>query len=329
MPGNPFLGSTSKPGYGTIDLIILPPSTPIFKSLKFQYPLKLISPSPIRVSPKPDSRSLIVHTVFLLTYGGGLVAGDTIHLDVTLAPETRLCLLTQGSTKIFITKSPEVRTFQHTLFDVGHNAGLVYLADPVQPFESSNFEQRQTYTIAEKDDANLCVCDWVSQGRTARGEDWSFRSYVSRNEVWMRMRDGKKRLMLRDNLILDSTNDAISAVARRMDGLGIFGTLILRGTLFEKLGEFFMSEFKLLPQMGGRQWDEPEKMTPVEEVRATRVTAEKKDQVLWTAASLRGFVVVKFGAKEVEGAKRWLNSMLKVDGTVEREFGERALLCLR
>jgi urease accessory protein len=56
---------------------------------------------------------------------------------------------------------------------------------------------------------------------------------------------------------------------------------------------------------------------------------EGKDELLWTAASIRGFVLVKFGAREVEGVKRWLLSMLREEGTVERVCGERATLCLR
>jgi len=327
---NPFAASTSLPGHGAIVLAVLPPSKPVLSTLSFQYPLKLIAPAATYLpnATKPGLFSTI-HTVFLLTYGGGLVAGDSIDLRVVLAPDARLILLTQGSTKIFKSPSHELVTTQTTLVDIGHDAALCYLPDPVQPFGESAFEQKQMYNVVGTK-ANLCVCDWVSEGRTARGETWSFRTYTSRNEVWLVDAQKKRKLLLRDNMILnDASGAGAQTVASRMKDLGVYGTLILCGDMFRMLGSYFMTEFKALPQIGSRQWDVPEKLTPEEVERASRVEQEKKDVVVWTAASVRGFVVVKFGSKEVEGAKRWLRHMLKIDGTVEQEFGEQALLCLR
>ena len=327
---NPFATSTSLPGHGAIVLAVLPPNRPVLSTLSFQYPLKLIAPAATFLpdDSKPRSSSTI-HTVFLLTYGGGLVAGDSIDLRVVLAPETRLILLTQGSTKIFKSPSHDVVTTQTTLFEVDHDAALCYLPDPVQPFGESAFEQKQIYNVVGTK-TNLCVCDWVSEGRTARGEKWSFRTYTSRNEVWLVDAQKKRRLLLRDNMILNHCSGAAAeTVANRMKDLGVYGALILCGDMFRMLGSYFMTEFKALPQIGSRQWDVPEKPTPEEAERASRVEQESKDGVVWTAALVRGFVVVKFGAREVEGAKRWLRHMLKIDGTVEQEFGEQALLCLR
>lgn len=257
------------------------------------------------------------------------MAGDTIYLTIKLASAARLILLTQGSTKIFKSLEANVITSQHTIVDVEDGAALCYLADPIQPFEASVFEQHQTYNLKEGGPGNLCVCDWVSEGRTARGEKWTFTSYISRNEVWMTRTNGKKRLLLRDNLVLDGNDPDSESLLGRMDGLGVFGTLILYGPLFAELGSYFMEEFRLLPQMGARQWDAPAVPGPRELERAARVERERMDGVLWTAATIRGFVIVKFGARAVEGAKRWLRHVLKTEGTVEQLFGERALLCLK
>lgn len=333
MPTHPFAASGSKPGEGIIALKILPPSTPVLETLSYQYPLKLIAPSPLTISSKDgdEHQGTLVHTVFLLTYGGGLVAGDAVSLLITLAPTTRLVLLTQGSTKIFRSPDAQIITRQHMTADIGHGAALVYLPDPVCPFESSAFEQRQIYNVTGAD-ANLCVCDWVCEGRSARGEKWSFRNYVSRNEVWLARPDGRRRLLLRDNVFLDSGAVANDGLMARMEDLGVFGTLILCGNMFSKLAMLFLAEFRLLPRIGNRQWDEltdVAELSDVEKSRLARLFSEKTDGVIWTAAETRGFTVVKFGAKEVEGAKKWLRTMLKVDGTVENDFGERALLCLR
>lgn len=338
MPVNPFLSSEIKPGHGTIDLAVLPPSTPVIRTLSYQYPLKLIAPIPATVSDdetdivkETGASSRLVHTVFILSYGGGLVAGDVTNLTITLAPSTRLVLLTQGSTKVFKTPSRTLVSEQHLDVRLDAGSALCYLPDAVQPFDQSALKQTQVYTVANSD-ASLCACDWVCEGRRARGESWGFYKYISRNEIRGRPGDdGKGRVLLRDALILDSHDGESESFSGRFDGIGIFGTLILRGPLMKVLGDFFIQEFAKLPRIGARRWEpEPEKdLEPREAWRAARTAKENVDGLLWTAASVRGCVVIKFGAREVEGARTWLRDMLRREGSVERHFGERALLCLK
>lgn len=259
------------------------------------------------------------------------MAGDTINLQVSLASTTKLVLLTQGSTKIFKSPNSQVISRQVMSVDISEGAALCYLPDPVQPFEKSTFEQRQTYNLLALD-SGLCVCDWVSEGRTARAEKWSFSAYMSRNEFWSAPKDGKRRLLLRDSVLLDNAMIASENVLSRMDGLGVFGTLILYGSLFNSVARYFMEEFRLMPRIGNRQWDprpDTDQETFLERARALRLECEREDGVLWSAASTRGFVVVKFGAREVQGARRWLRTMLATEGTIKQEFGEGSLLCLR
>lgn len=267
------------------------------------------------------------------------MAGDTIDLNVILEANTRLVLLTQGSTKLFKAPSRDVLTTQCMTVEVAPTSALCYLPDPVQPFERSNFEQTQVYNILPSKDGsrlgNLCVLDWVCNGRPANGENWSFYRYGSRNEIYMSQPDGKPRLLLRDNVVLD--DDGIeSSIAIRMDGQAVFGTLILFGPLMRSLGEFFMEEFKVLPRIGGRKWDSgsdcgdgEDDVEPAVVRRLVRQRQEVEDNVLWSAASVRGCVVVKFTAPEVEAGKSWLRRMLLEEGSVRTMFGDRAFLCLR
>lgn len=335
MSSNPFLTSKSKPGHGRIHLALLPPNTPRLKTVSYQYPLKLISPSTSHVV---DDQERLVHTVYLLSYGGGLVAGDTIDLKVILESNTRLVLLTQGSTKLFKAPDRDTLTRQCMNVDVAPTSALCYLPDPVQPFESSNFEQTQIYNILPSESGidlgNLCVLDWVCNGRPANGENWSFFHYGSRNEIYISQPDGKRRLLLRDNVVLDDKG-VDGSIASRMDGQAVFGTLILYGPLMRDIGEFFMDEFNLLPRIGGRKWDsgsddgDEEEMDAATARRLTRQRQETSSGVLWSAASVRGCVVVKFAAPEIEAGKTWLRTMLLEQGVVMRMFGERAFLCLR
>ncbi|KAG9851030.1 urease accessory protein UreD, partial [Aureobasidium melanogenum] len=256
---------------------------------------------------------------------------------------TRLLILTQGSTKIFKAPTSSTISRQDMNMHLKPAAALVYLPDPVQPFAQSAFEQNQRFYIHHQQDlsnASICVLDWVCQGRKALGEDWNFFKYSSKNEVWLvngSHGTDDKRLLLRDNVTLDASDEAIqTSLARRMDGLGAFGTLILYGPVFASLAAFFMDEFKSIPRIGGRKWDSgneaddaTQDLEPLVIKRKARQKQESSDGLLWTAAIIRGCVVVKFGAREVEGGKRWLRSMLDTEGSVPTRFGERSLLCLR
>lgn len=308
-------------------IVYLSSSPPQFRTITYSYPLKLISPAPLSYG------SRLVHTLFLLTYGGGLVAGDKVNLSVTLEPQTHLILLTQGSTKIFKTPDPSILSSQWMAINLGSASALCYIPDPVQPFRDSAFEQTQLFYL-DAPDASLCVCDWVSSGRAARGENWNFWRYGSRNEVWDIERDGKRRLLLRDNLLLDSQKAFnIGFMANRVDHLGVVGTVILRGPVFSQLAAFFINEFEVLPRIGEKRWDDAEESTPnansAEGRRKLREKQDERDGLLWTAARVRDFVLVKFAAREVQGAKRWLKAMLQEDGSLEESFGERSTLCLK
>ena len=120
-------------------------------------------------------------------------------------------------------------------------------------------------------------------------------------------------------------------LSERMDGYSVFGTLIIRGPVFSGLAQYFLEEFEALPRIGGRDWGDSKQveMLPKEQRRRDRQSREKADGLIWSAANVRGFVLVKFASKEVEGSRNFLRDMVREEGSVEASFGERALLCLK
>lgn len=321
---SPFPQSFSAPGEGQLVVELQPPAISALSTVTFQYPLKLISPS-----PSAHQKSVLV---FLLTYGGGLVGGDQLHLTITVQPGARLSLATQGHTKIFKSAAREITTRQLLHVSIHAAAAVCLLPDPVQPFAGSVYEQAQVFTLAAS--ASLCVLDWVSAGRTARGEDWDLWALSGRNEIW-----AAGRLLLRDRVILDGDGTGVQekTLKGRMSGLGVFGTLVLKGPLVEGLAGFFVEEFAALPRIGVQDFRSREKLeqdrgvlrTARELWRERRLERETEDGLLWSAARVRGCTVVKFGARTVEGGRSWVGSMLLEEGSVEREFGEPSLMCIR
>lgn len=340
---SPFPASASAPGDGTITVKRLPNGHSHLEGITYQYPLKLISP------PRNHQQDKSV-LVFLLSYGGGLVGGDTVNLSIEVQRDARLSIVTQGHTKIFKSATPDIVTRQTLNVAVEDGAAMCLLPDPVQPFAESVYEQTQMFRLRGSS-ASLFLLDWVTQGRTARGEDWDLIRWVGRNEVWWSSGaaatlttghgGGSGRLLVRDAVKLDG-RASLSAASRdlrsTMHGLGIFGTLILRGPLTRSLGDYFVAEFAALPRIGARDWRTEEAKQLAEDEgardphavwREERLGMERREKVLWSAASVRGCVVVKFGAATVEAGRMWIGSMLVKEGSVEKHFGDQALMCVR
>ncbi|KAI0377984.1 UreD-domain-containing protein [Hypomontagnella monticulosa] len=328
---SPFPKSSSLPGEGRIVVKPLPNNISALESITYQYPLKLISPA-----STTEQGSVLI---FLLSYGGGLVGGDKINLSIDVQPRGKLSIVTQGHTKIFRSATPDIVTRQNLNVEIKDGAALCLLPDPVQPFESSVYEQIQIFKLTTG--GSLCLLDWVTQGRTARGENWSLGQWVGRNEVWSTSdaATSKDRLLLRDTVILDGANRPAGSPSLResMYGHAIVGTLILRGPMAKAIGDFFLAEFAALPRIGARDFRSAETrekedaipQSPLERWRTTRLKEEKERHVLWSAANVRGCIVVKFGAATVEAARNWIGSMLIQEGSIEQQFGEQALMCLR
>lgn len=300
-----------QPGSGQLEVHAFCGSSSI-STLSCNYPLKLVSPP-----SRPTDHAVLV---FMMSFGGGLVAGDCVDLNIRVRPKSRLALLTQGSTKVYKSPSKSICSRQNLTVTVDEGAALLLLPDPVQPFKDSSYEQCQIFHVHHSL-SNILVLDWVSEGRTAIGEAWDFFGWKGRNEIWSLPdpdKGTKKKLLIRDSLVLDETSSTKRSYKNEMDSLGVFGTLVIRGPMFRALSDFFLAEFARLPRIRANgKLHEPVDLHSGESVKT------------WTAASVRGSVIVKFGAPDIDVAKRWLKDMLLRDGTVEKEFGARSLLCLQ
>lgn len=235
------------------------------------------------------------------------MGGDQVHLTIDVKPKAKLSIVTQGYTKIFKSPSRDIITRQKLHVTIEAGAAVCLLPDPVQPFAGSVYEQSQVFSLVG--DASLVLLDWVSAGRTARGEDWDFSSWSGRNEVWITPHPGcAARLLLRDNILLegDPLGRHEKLLKKKMYQLGIFATLALKGPLTESLSTFLLAEFSMLPRIGARDFRSQEKVnkesekspTIQESWRQVRLEQEKNDGVLWSAAKIRGCTVVKFGVSD-------------------------------
>ncbi|VDB99753.1 unnamed protein product [Peniophora sp. CBMAI 1063] len=216
-----------------------------FPEMMYTYPLKLLAPR------LPGARGAAI--VYMVSYGGGLVGGDRVRLDIDVGRGVKLLLLSQGSTKVFKTR-PGTRaaaflakasdpnateTRQRLIARVAPGALLLLLPDPVTCFASAAYAQLQTLQLERG--ASAVLCDWYTSGRAAppREERWAFARYASVNEVWV---DGAR--VVRDATLLEQRAEGgESALEKRMGPYGCFASVLLAGPLVKDVCTELVARF--------------------------------------------------------------------------------------
>lgn len=81
-----------EPGVGRVVLRSHGPDA-VFSELSYKYPLKLLS---------PQTHAHKTAVLYVVSYGGGLVGGDSVELTVEVLDESVLVMLTQVSVMCFL-----------------------------------------------------------------------------------------------------------------------------------------------------------------------------------------------------------------------------------
>ncbi|MEM1109969.1 MAG: urease accessory protein UreD [Planctomycetota bacterium] len=157
------------PGVGALTFEYVAGQTAVTRC-RANAPLKLLTPA----------RRGDAAWVYANTFGGGLVAGDRIDLEVEAGPNTTAVLTTQASTKVFH-QQDGFGAEQHLNAAVGEDAKLLVLPDPLTCFADAVYRQTQRFALAPS--ASLVLLDWFTAGRVASGERWDFAEYRSLNVV--------------------------------------------------------------------------------------------------------------------------------------------------
>lgn len=133
--------------------------------------------SPLRLlNPKNSGTAAWVYAA---TYGGGLLGGDALSLDISVGPTAAAFLSTQASTKVY---RADATASQSLRLRADDRSLVVLLPDPVTPFAHAQYRQQQRFDLAPT--ATLVAVDWMTAGRVNCGERWQFTSYSSR--TWVR-----------------------------------------------------------------------------------------------------------------------------------------------
>lgn len=146
----------------------------------------MLNHKPLKIL-NPETHTSSCHLV-TSNYGGGMVQGDSIGLDILCNANTRTLLSTQANSRVY--KSDEDRMCHFTQqVDIHDQANFIQLNDPLVLQKDSSLNQMIKFNM--EDSSVLLYCDWVTAGRVHFGELFDFSCYTSYLEINM----GKKLLV--------------------------------------------------------------------------------------------------------------------------------------
>jgi len=158
------------------------------------------------------------------SFGGGLVAGDSVSVRVDVHPDARLFLGSAAPSKVF-GATPSKPSAMRLIAAVEKGGVFVNVPWPTALFAGADYEQLVHVALA--DGASACVVDVQTSGRESRGERWD----ISKLDVALEFATPKRRV-LRDRLLLDSS---VSPVRPRLGEHRALGSVVLVGPVFKEL----------------------------------------------------------------------------------------------
>ncbi|XP_038689914.1 urease accessory protein D isoform X2 [Tripterygium wilfordii] len=158
--------------------------------------------------------------IYSLTYGGGIVSGDSISCEFTIRDGCTAVLTTQASTKVYKSLGSKCSE-QFMEARVGSDALFAVIPDPVTCFSTARYSQKQVFRLAS--DSNLVIVDWITSGRHERGEKWDFELYKSTNHI---ISDDDQPFFL-DTVLLE--REGIASMVEHMWNYQVIAMVILWG----------------------------------------------------------------------------------------------------
>ncbi|TYI49687.1 hypothetical protein E1A91_D12G051900v1 [Gossypium mustelinum] len=153
-----------------------------------KYPLKFITPR------KMGSSITDAVWIYSLTYGGGIVSGDSISVEFTIGDDCTAVLTTQSSTKVY--KSLGSKCSEQVL-------------------------EKQVFRVVS--DSSLVIVDWFTSGRHESGEKWDFELYRSSNCIFA---EGNQPVFL-DTVLLEQSSPV--DIAERMHEYQVIAMVLIYG----------------------------------------------------------------------------------------------------
>ena len=188
--------------------------------------------SPLRLlTPRNHGHAAWAYTS---SFGGGLVDGDHLHLDVDVAPGATAWLSSQGANRVY--RSP-TGCRSDVSARVAEDALLAFVPDPTACFTGARYAQTLDFTLAPG--ASLVFADVVTSGRSAAGERWAFEHYTSTLKV-----SQGDRALVDERWVLEPAHGALVERLGRFEALA---SVLLVGPALARAREELLARVTALP----------------------------------------------------------------------------------
>ena len=248
---------------------------------------RVYATSPLRLlTPRNHGHAAWIYTS---SYGGGLVDGDQISLEIEVGRGAAAMVSTQASTKAY--RSP--RGTAASLYGrVGDEALLVAAPDPVVCFAGAQYRQVLQFDLTHR--ASLVVVDWVTCGRRTRGERWMFEEY--RSELVVRV---GANAIVHDTLALRASDGDLR---RRLGRFNVLAVVLLAGAPLRQQAAAVME--RASAESVVRRADQIAAATPLGESGALlRIAGTSFEQVSHTVREYLAFLPAMLGDSPWE--RKW------------------------
>lgn len=192
-----------------------------------------------RVSPAMYLDTSGIPCYFMLSLGGGFVAGDQYENKFVLGDEAKLILTTQSPNKIF--KSPhQIPAVQKTSIHLGQGSQLEYISDNLIAYEDAYYMQETVIHMEEH--ASLVYIDGITPGWAPTGEKFKYDEVKLKTQIY---RDGQPILL--DYLKLTPKTSKMQALGM-LEHYTHFGTMM---AIDDRITEEMIKEIRgLIDELG-------------------------------------------------------------------------------
>ena len=108
--------------------------------------------------------------LYMMSSSGGILGGDSHHVEITMKEDTMAHVTTQGATRIYGMRAEGASLATDVV--LGENSYLEFMPDQTIPYGGSSYSQ--TARISASRTATLVYVDVITSGRHAMGESFQY-----------------------------------------------------------------------------------------------------------------------------------------------------------
>ena len=160
--------------------------------------------TPFKVADITENKKAGILRLMLMSASPGILDGDDYNINIQVAENCSLQLLTQAYQRLFTMKQQAMQKIE---VSVEANASFCFIPHPVVPHRLSNFSSKNKIFLSQG--CSLIFSEIVTCGRKLNGEVFLFSKYHSVTEIFI---EGK--LVVKENLLLQPALINVKAIGQ-------------------------------------------------------------------------------------------------------------------